>query len=403
LEDYGIDKYFELFFSIYNPIFLALIFFLLLFVVIYISYRHIYHPLIVRHRKEKESLELKNAKLLTLFTELDPNPIIKIDPAGLIVGMNKSAKEKFNLDSSLNNKINIILDQYEFNLIDLISNNSSAVITKVIQDKYYEINIYGISLLDMAQLYFYDITEKKEHVEQLNTYQKLLKESSAKSIKDLEEEKSRLAAVLHDSIGQNLLLIKLGIQNLKKFLNGQESQEEFITTTNIIDSTIEEIKDISRSIKPLNLDELGLTTVLATLCKNVSRESHLTYQLGIPDNNISLNQDLEICIYRVTQESLNNVIKHSKAKSFSVNLNVEADSIILIISDDGIGFKPSILLNDKYISDGLGIVNMQERIERLNGTFHIDSSINKGTLIIANFPLLEEENERELKHKSISR
>ena len=95
MEDYGIDKYFKFFFSIYNPIFLALIFFLLLFVVIYISYRHIYHPLIKKHRKEKESLELKNAKLLTLFTEMDPNPIIKIDPVGVIVGMNKSAKDNF--------------------------------------------------------------------------------------------------------------------------------------------------------------------------------------------------------------------------------------------------------------------------------------------------------------------
>ena len=58
-----------------------------------------------------------------------------------------------------------------------------------------------------------------------------------------------------------------------------------------------------------------------------------------------------------------------------------------MISDDGIGFKPSILLSDKYISEGLGIINMQERIERLDGTFHIDSSINEGTIILANFPL----------------
>lgn len=396
MEDYSIDKYFELFFSIYNPIFLALIFFLLLFVVIYISYRHIYHPLIVRHRNEKESLELKNAKLLNLFTELDPNPIIKIDPAGLIVGMNNSAKAKFNLDSSLKNKIDIVLDQYEFNLKDLISNNSSAVITKVIQGKYYEINIYGISLLDMAQLYFYDLTEKKVHLEQMNAYQKLLKESSAKALKDLEDERIKMASLLHDSIGQNLLLMRLGIQNLGKFLDSRESREELTNMSNIIDTTINETKDISRSIRPLNLDELGLSTVLASLCKNISRESHLTYSLNIPEEKVHLSKDLENCIYRVTQESLNNIIKHSRAKSFTVNLNMENNLVILIIADNGIGFSPSILLNEKYISDGLGIVNMQERIESLSGTFHIDSSIDNGTIIIANFPLIgmETENER---------
>lgn len=396
MEDLGIDKYFELFFSIYNPIFLALIFFLLLFVVTYISYRHIYHPLIVKHRKEKESFELKNAKLLNLFTELDPNPIIKIDPAGLIVGMNNSAKAKFNLDSSLKNKIDIVLDQYEFNLKNLISNNSSAVITKVIQGKYYEINIYGISLLDMAQLYFYDLTEKKVHLEQMNAYQKLLKESSAKALKDLEDERIKMASLLHDSIGQNLLLIRLGIQNLGKFLDSRESREELTNMSNIIDTAINETKDISRSIRPLNLDELGLPTVLASLCKNVSRESHLNYSLNIPEEKVQLSKDLENCIYRVTQESLNNIIKHSRAKSFTVNLNIDSNLVTLIIADDGIGFSPSILLNEKYISDGLGIVNMQERIESLSGTFHIDSSIDNGTIIIANFPLIGmvTENER---------
>lgn len=389
--DYSSDSYFKYFFSIYNPIFLALILFLLLIVVIYISYRHIYLPLLKEHRKEKESLELKNAKLLTLFTELDPNPIIKVNPSGLIMGMNRSAKEKLN-DIALDDNIERILGKYKFSFNELIRNDNSLRVTEVYQNKYYEINIHGISLLDMAQLYLYDITEKKEHVEQLNTYQSLLKESSAKSLKDLEDERGRIAALLHDSIGQNLLLIKLGIQNLKKYLDGRESQEEYVNAINILESTIKETKDISRNIRPLNLDELGLNTVLALICKTVSKEGHLNFQLNLPDDNIVLGKDLDLCIYRVVQEALNNMIKHSKATCFAVNLNVVDDIVTLGISDDGIGFTPSILLSDKYISEGLGILNMQERIERLNGSFHIDSSINNGTIIIADFPLIKEEN-----------
>ena len=397
MEDYGIEKYLEYFFSIYNPIFLALIFFLLLFVVIYISFRHIYHPLIVKHRKEKESLEQKNARLMTLFTELDPNPIIKLNTEGIIVGMNSSAKQKFNLDTSWTNSIEKIIGQFEFNLKELIQQNKTLKVSSVIQNNYYEINVHGISLLDMAQLYFYDLTEKKVYLEQMNAYQKLLKESSAKALRDLEDERIKMASLLHDSIGQNLLLMRLGIQNLGKFLNSRESREELTNMSNIIDTTINETKDISRSIRPLNLDELGLSTVLASLCKNVSRESHLTYSLNIPEEKVQLSEDLENCIYRVTQESLNNIIKHSRAKSFTVNLNIESNEVILIIADDGIGFSPSILLNEKYISDGLGIVNMQERIESLGGTFHIDSSIDNGTIIIANFPLIEMETENERK------
>ena len=401
MEDLGINKFLTYFFSIYNPIFLAIIFFLLLFVVIYISYRHIYNPLIRQHRKEKESLELKNARLLTLFSELDPNPIIKVNPLGLIVGTNKSAKEKFHLDQSSGKDITTLLDEHQINFDDLIKENKSIVISKVIKNKHYEINIYGITLLDMAQLYFYDITEKKEHLEQMNAYQKLLKESSAKSLRDLEEEKSRIAALLHDSIGQNLLLIKLGMQNIIRRLNGSHLEEEYIPTLRLLDSTIQEAKDISRRIRPLNLDELGLGTVLVSLCKTIAKESHLTYQLNLPVDPVSLDKNLELCIYRVVQEALNNIIKHSKAGKFAVSLNTENNAVSLMISDNGTGFKPSILLNDKYISEGLGIINMQERIERLNGIFHIDSTIDEGTIIIAYFPLSEKAN-GEPYHKNIS-
>ncbi len=383
--DYSTGNYFKYFFSIYNPVFLALVLFLLLFVVIYITYIHIYNPLLKKHREEKESLELKNAKLLSLFTELDPNPIIKVDSSSRIVGMNKSAKDKFKI--TLADNISVILGENNFNFRELIRNDNSTIVTKVFQNKHYEINIHGISLLEMAQLYLYDVTEKKEHVEQMNAYQRLLKDSSAKSLRDLEDERSRIAAVLHDSVGQNLLLIKLGIQNLKKKLNGKLSQEEYMNTINILDSTINETKEISRRIRPLNLDELGLNTVLASLCKTIAKESNLKFQLNLPDENIILNKDLELCVYRVVQEALNNIIKHSDASSFAVNLNVADGTVTLGISDDGKGFTPSILLSDKYISNGLGIMNMQERVERLNGTFHIDSTINEGTLIIASFPL----------------
>ena len=322
MQDFGIDKYLNYFFSIYNPVFLALILFLLMFVVVYISYRHIYHPLIKKHFKEKESLELKNAKLMTLFSELDPNPIIKVNSAGIIVGTNNSAKAKFNLDSSSNRDITTLIGEHQINFEDLIRKNNSRVISKVIQNKHYEINIHGISLLEMAQLYLYDITEKKEHAEQMNTYHRLLKESSAKSLKDLEEEKTRIAALLHDSVGQNLLLIKLGIQNLIKHLNGSHSGEDYLGTLKILDSTIQETNDISRRIRPLNLDELGLNTVLASLCKTVAKESSLSFQLNLPNDFIPLDKDLELCIYRVVQEALNNIIKHSRAKGFAVSLNI---------------------------------------------------------------------------------
>jgi len=402
MEEYSLNTYLEYFFSLYNPIFLAAMFFLLLFVVTYISYRYIYKPLMQKHRKEKDNLEIKNQKLLALFVELDPNPIVKIDVEGNIVGANNSANDRFNLDKSDKQKINVLLGNFDFSIRELISTNSSKMLSVVINQKYYEVNVHGISLLNLAQLYFYDVTENKEHMEQMNMYQKLLRESSSKSARELEQERTKLSALLHDSVGQDLLLLKLNFQNFKKHLVTNESQEEFMHTTDMIEFTIKDVKEVSRSIRPLNVDDLGLQTVLVSMCKNISRESHLDYNIDMPETRINLGIEYENCLYRIAQECLNNIIKHSKANSFSVNLSVDDSVVTMLISDDGIGFKPSTIFENKYISDGLGLINMQERVEKLNGNFHIDSSQNNGTVVLVSLPLNGKNIENERKYKNSS-
>jgi len=230
------------------------------------------------------------------------------------------------------------------------------------------------------------LTDKKLFEEQMNTYQKLLRESSNNLTKILEGERSKFAAFLHDSIGQDLLLIKLGIVNIKKNISDAKLNSEFSDVIKQLDAAITEVKEISRTIKPLNLDELGLITVLASMCRNVAKESNIKANLQLPDDSVKLDKELDVCLFRVTQEALNNIIKHSQAKNFSINLKVHDSSVTLIISDDGIGFNPTLLINDKYVSDGMGLINMQERVESLHGSFHIDTNINGGTVIIADFP-----------------
>ena len=376
---------------------------MLLFLVAFVSYRYIYQPLLVKHVEEKENLELKNAKLLTLFTELDPNPIIKLKPNGDIEGTNKSAKETFKIDLNSRKNINPIIGSFEIDLKELIDKNNSTVFTRVINDKFYEINIHGISLLDMAQLYFYDRTESKKHDEQMHKYQKLLKQSSAQLSTVLEAERTKLAGLLHDSVGQNLLLIRLSLQNIKKLNANSKAAEEFESIFSLVDDTVTEIKEIARAIRPLSLDELGLNTVLTSICKKVSKESSINFHIHLPDDSSNIPKEMEVCIYRVTQESLNNIIKHSKAKNFSVELEVEDESITLQISDDGIGFKPTILFNDKYISEGMGLLNMQENVERLGGTFYIDSTIDEGCKLKINFPYKQKSDEKRINYKSAGR
>jgi signal transduction histidine kinase len=365
-EDYDLNKYFDLIFTIYNPVYLSIFIFLVIVFLLFISYKYVYNPLLKKHKKEKENLELKSAKLLALFSELDPNPIIRIDRTGKVIGINKSAANTFNIDDSTVNNIQNILSIAGVDIDQLILNNKSKVLTQEIDGKFYEVNFHGISLLESAQLYFYDLTEKKKYEVQMTKYQNFLKDSSAHL---------------------NLLLIRLSLQNARKNFSNEFISSTFDDITSLLDKTIGEVKEMSHNIRPLNLNELGLITVITSLCKAVSRESCIVYQLKLPKEDPKLTKELELCIYRVTQEALNNIIKHSKAKEFIVNLELDEESITLIISDDGIGFKPTLLLNEKYISDGMGILNMQERVERLNGSFHIDSSYNSGTVITIDLPI----------------
>jgi signal transduction histidine kinase len=399
-ESNDLQKYYDLIFDVYNPIYISLFLILGLILLFYISYKFVYNPLLRKHKGEKENLELKSVKLLALFSELDPNPIIRINTTGNIVGLNKSAKEKFSHINSNGDKINSILNEIDFDIRDSIMENRSIVIMQNLNGKVYEINFHGISFLETAQLYFLDVTAKKEYEEQMNLYQKLLRDSSTHLQRSLDEQKNKFAGLLHDSIGQNLLLIKLNLQNKKNLIQEGLAMEEYLKTLELLDSSIFEVKETARNLRPLNIDELGLITVLNSMCNKVSKECNMKSYLMLPRTHIHLHKDLEVCIYSVVQEALNNIIKHSKASEFTVNLTVKDDSVTLIISDDGIGFRPIKLVNEKYVSDGLGLLSMQDRVERLIGTFHIDSSHNNGTIIIADFLLTKEANETELDYKN---
>lgn len=343
--------------------------------------------MIKKHKKDKKQFEITTEKILSMFSELDPNPIIRIAQDGLIINLNESAKNRFNYLRINESYINSIISGIDLKIADIINNDKSFILPMEINDRYYDVNFHGISFLGMAQLYFWDTTEQKEYDRQMTNYQNLLRNSSAHLQKVIEEERNRLSRILHDSIAQNILLIKLNVNNYKKFLNSGLVEEEYYRTINILDSTLKDVRELAHNLKPLNIEELGLETVVRSMCNNVAREGKYKYQLQFPEQPLQLPKDIEICVFRVIQESLNNMIRHAKATSFTINLFFEETALVLFISDDGIGFKPKKLLNEKYISDGLGMMNMQESVEKLKGSFQVDSSNNSGTIIIAAFPI----------------
>lgn len=376
--DNELESLLDALFSLESPIYFSLFLTLAIFALIYIFLRYILFPLQKKHSSEKKDLELKNARLMALFTELDPDPVIRIDSEGKIIFTNDAAK---NLSSSgilLEKNINELISEINFSIKDAIKNNLSRQLSLKIENKYYSILFRGTSYLNIGQFYFRDISERKEFEEKLVESRRQLKELSKHLQNKLEEERQRIARELHDGIGQNLLLLKLRLQAIEeKSAGGYTDYPELIET---LESSIKDLKQILYDLKPRILEEMGLKPALAALCEKISKESGINGSIDFIGNDERFDNNLEVVFYRITQEAMNNIVKHSKASDFNIQLINQNNFLRLMISDDGIGFDQSLNKN------GMGLINMKERIESFRGNLKIDSAEGSGTVIIVEIP-----------------
>lgn len=357
--------------SLSNPLIYILLFIIIFITLLILTSRNIINPMKKKHVEEKRELEFKTARLSALFAELDPDPLIRIDNKGKIIHFNDSAAELLAQSSLKNMNIGEIINLADFNASDLINNDSSLRHMEKIGDKYFAITIKGIKFLNIAQIYFHDITERKKYEDDLKTYQQKLRNLSRDIQTKTEEERKRLAGELHDSVGQQLSLLKLKVQQVS---HGFKEKEDDLLNT--VDGITNEVRSILYQLRPKVLDELGLGAAVTSLVERINNESGIKGDVSIVGRDNRYIPHIEINIFRIIQEALNNIIKHSGANEFFIQMILKDDSLRIIISDDGIGFNQA----DK--SNGYGMINMRERIESLNGKIKIDSTVNEGTVII---------------------
>ena len=377
-----LKDYVNLIFSLNNPIIYSvfLIFFFLL--IVYIFYKYILFPVQKKHSEEKKEYELKNARLMALFAELDPAPVIRIDMNAKIIHANDAAMELNNNESIIGKNAVNFFPQLTGHPSELIKDNKSFQFFFQTNDRYYEVWFKGIANLEIAQLYFNDITDRNIFENELINSKKKLQELSNHLQDKIEEERQRIARELHDSVGQNLLFIKVILQN-QSYKQVNNEHEDNLKIISALEKSITELKRILFDLKPRILEVAGLNAAISTLCTNVSTESGIKGDVDFIGEEERLNNKLEVCIYRVIQEGLSNIVKHSKAKNFNILFVNNLNSIRIMISDDGIGFLENS--NNNSISH-FGLMNMRERVENFKGNFKIESTLNKGSLLIAEIP-----------------
>ena len=328
--------YLRMLFSLNDPIIYSIIITFLFLVIIYVFYKYVFFPAQKKYLLEKKELEMKGIKLMALFAELDPDPVIRIDEKGTILHTNAAAKIMENGKELEGKNIRSYFPSLPENLPELINNNSSFPISFQTEGKYFEVWFKSLSNLNVAQLYFKDLTARNLVEKELIESRKQLLYLSDHLQENVEEERKRIARELHDSIGQNLIFIKLLLQN-------SESEQDFKVNLNkvlpALDSTINDLKRISRQLRPIVLEEVDLPTAIISLANSVSIESKIKGDVSYKGKRERFGIKSETSIYRIIQEALTNIVKHSGAGHFDILIMNNDESIVIIISDDGGGIK----------------------------------------------------------------
>ena len=202
-----------------------------------------------------------------------------------------------------------------------------------------------------------------------------------------EDEARRIAQELHDELGQQLTVLRIELESLRRRTGTSvsDTQETIDAMCDTITEAIQSVRRISSELRPGVLDRLGLTAALEWLLRELERRSSIRMELRAANLDERIDADTATTLFRVTQEAMTNVLRHSGATSVLVELQESGDALVLRIRDDGHGFDTSDVSRRS-----LGLVGMRERVRRLGGTLEIVSAVGKGTELIAKVAATEE-------------
>ena len=230
-----------------------------------------------------------------------------------------------------------------------------------------------------------DISEQKRVESQLRESREELRQLTGKILGAQEGERRRIARELHDDFGQNLALLSVEMDLLRQ--GPRQTPPDYVPRLESMSIRVKQlsssIHDLSHQLHPMKLDQLGLVAALRGLCKELTQCHGVHIEFLSRREPAPIPPDVALCLYRVAQEALRNVIKHSGAACAEVALVQRDGSICLYVEDAGVGFDTALVAGQ----GGLGFVSMRERLRHVGGEICIESQPSGGTRIEAIVPL----------------
>ena len=218
--------------------------------------------------------------------------------------------------------------------------------------------------------------------EQLNDQSNQLRDLSWRLIDVQEQTLRRVARDLHDQFGQILTAVGLLLNRAGKKSTDPEMLQELETARSVVQETLQKVRDQSQMFRPAILDDFGLEQTLEWFVKQFSQQTGIPVHFDSRLKNGNFSSEDAIHLYRIVQEALNNVARHSKAGEAWVQLEEADGNLSIEVRDNGVGFdaNPSA---ERGTMKGLGLLSMRERAEHLNGTLNVQSARGNGTVVVA--------------------
>jgi two-component system sensor histidine kinase UhpB len=230
-------------------------------------------------------------------------------------------------------------------------------------------------------------TAFNEMVQQIGRYRAGLRQYVADVTRSQEEERKRIARDLHDDTVQTLIAISQRLELLKGSLNDPEkARTRVVEVRAMVTGAIASVRQFSRDLRPLALEDLGLAAAIQYLANQLAQRDGIDVNLTINGELVGLSNDMEVAIYRMLQECLNNVKKHANATQVDVLIHVSPGTVNMTVRDDGQGFEVPEAITDLASHGSFGVMGLHERANLFGGEVTVNSKLGEGTTVNVTMP-----------------